>query len=136
MSSSRRSAFPKWELAGYHHGYVDVEDCDAVISGINAADADLLLVGMGNPKQELWIHENRKRLNVQVCMGVGGLFDYWAGDLTRAPAWMRRLGIEWIHLMLRQPRKLHRYLVGGPQFLLRVALRGPGRSSRTRRRRD
>ena len=60
-----RLRFPEWELKGFHHGYVDVDACEDVISRINAADADLLLVGMGNPKQEIWIHENLKRLNVR-----------------------------------------------------------------------
>ena len=117
--------FPGWRVVGHHHGYVPVVGCGDVIDRIDASGADLLLVGMGNPKQETWIHENAGRLGrVRLCMAVGGLFDYWAGDLDRAPAWMRSLGIEWLHLMLRQPRKVHRYLVGGPQYLLRVARSG------------
>jgi N-acetylglucosaminyldiphosphoundecaprenol N-acetyl-beta-D-mannosaminyltransferase len=116
-----RRRFPDWELRGYHHGYLGDDATEDVISRINAAGVDLLLVGMGNPRQELWIHENAKRLDVRVCVGVGGLFDYWAGDLDRAPVWMRRAGIEWIHLMLRQPRKLRRYLIEGPRFLWRAA---------------
>ncbi len=119
-----RSRFPAWRLVGHHHGYVPLDDCDDVIDEINRSGADLLLVGMGNPKQEIWIHRNRQRLRVKLCMGVGGLFDYWAGDLDRAPEWMRRAGLEWLHLMLRQPRKVGRYLIGGPLFLLRVALQG------------
>ena len=116
-----RRRFPAWQLAGYHHGYVPVEGCDDVVARINASGAELLLVGMGNPKQEIWIHENARRLEVKVCMGVGGLFDYWAGNLDRAPVWIRRAGIEWLHLMLRQPHKTARYLIGGPLFMLRVA---------------
>jgi N-acetylglucosaminyldiphosphoundecaprenol N-acetyl-beta-D-mannosaminyltransferase len=119
-----RQLFPAWDFVGSHHGYVEPDACDDVIARINAAKPDLLLVGMGNPRQELWIHENYKRLDVAMCCGVGGLFDYWGGGLRRAPAWMRSAGVEWLHLMVRQPRKLRRYLVGGPQFLIRVARSG------------
>jgi N-acetylglucosaminyldiphosphoundecaprenol N-acetyl-beta-D-mannosaminyltransferase len=130
-AEAARSLFPDWELAGFHHGYLDAEASSRALDRIARAGPDLLLVGMGNPLQELWIDEHRKRLEVPLCIGVGGLFDYWAGDLDRAPAWMRRLGIEWLHLMWRQPRKVRRYLVGGPFFLARVL----GRDRFARRRR-
>jgi N-acetylglucosaminyldiphosphoundecaprenol N-acetyl-beta-D-mannosaminyltransferase len=116
-----RAAFPGWQLVGHHHGYVDVDDCAPVVEKINASRPHLLLVGMGNPKQERWIRAQRAHLSVPLCMGVGGLFDYWAGDLERAPAWMRGLGIEWLHLLLAQPRKFRRYVLGNPLFLLRLA---------------
>jgi len=113
--------FPGWTLAGYHHGYLNgEEEHAAVVSEINDARPHLLLVGMGNPIQEYWIAANRRRLMVPVCMGIGGLFDYWSGDLTRAPSWVRRLGHEWVHLLLRQPRKFQRYVAGNPKFLARV----------------
>lgn len=115
-----RTAFPGWQLAGHHHGYVPVEGCEAVVEKINACRPHLLLVGMGNPKQELWIRAQRERLAVPLCMGIGGLFDYWAGDLERAPAWLRGLGFEWLHLLLAQPRKFRRYVLGNPLFLLRL----------------
>ena len=64
---------------------------------------------------------HRDRLRVPVCMGVGGLFDYWAGTLQRAPVWLRALGHEWFWLLLHQPRsKARRYLIGNPLFLVRV----------------
>jgi N-acetylglucosaminyldiphosphoundecaprenol N-acetyl-beta-D-mannosaminyltransferase len=53
-------------------------------------------------------------------MGIGGLFDYWSGDLVRAPRWMRAVGYEWLHLLLRQPHKTRRYLIGNPLFLWRA----------------
>ncbi len=116
-----RRAFPGWQLVGHHHGYVEIDDSDAVVEKINASRPHLLLVGMGNPKQELWIHAQRERLAVPLCMGIGGLLDYWAGDLVRAPAWLRRLGFEWLHLLLAQPRKFRRYVFGNPLFLVRLA---------------
>jgi len=115
-----RAAFPGWRQAGYHHGYLGDGDPAAVIERINASGANMLLVGMGNPKQEQWIARHLAQLRVPLCMGTGGLFDYWGGDLIRAPAWVRRLGCEWLHLLLKQPHKARRYLLGNPLFLLRV----------------
>jgi N-acetylglucosaminyldiphosphoundecaprenol N-acetyl-beta-D-mannosaminyltransferase len=119
-AATARERFAGWELAGYHHGYVQGEAGQAVVEQINAAQADLLLVGMGNPLQERWIHGHRSRLRVPLAIGVGGLFDYWAGSLVRAPKWVRRFGSEWVHLMLRQPHKWRRYLLGNPTFLYRI----------------
>jgi N-acetylglucosaminyldiphosphoundecaprenol N-acetyl-beta-D-mannosaminyltransferase len=114
--------FPDCRLAGFHHGYVDGASTDEVIEAINRSHADLLLVGMGNPLQEQWLARHRSRLQVPLCISVGGLFAYWAGTLDRAPAWMRRHGIEWLHILRRQPWKLQRYLLGNPLFLLRMLL--------------
>jgi N-acetylglucosaminyldiphosphoundecaprenol N-acetyl-beta-D-mannosaminyltransferase len=115
-----RDHFDGFELAGRHHGYLDDAASARVVDAINAAAPDVLLVGMGNPIQERWIASWRDRLRVPVALAIGGLFAYWSGDLDRAPVWVRRLGFEWVHLLLRQPRKAGRYLVGNPLFLLRV----------------
>lgn len=116
-----RRLHPGWKLAGFHHGYVwNTQATEEVIDQINRARPHLLLVGMGNPLQEQWIHQNRHRLTVPVAIGVGGLFDHWAGNLTRAPAWVRRHGLEWAQLLLQQPHKWRRYLVGNPLFVARV----------------
>lgn len=109
-----------WDLAGFHHGCIAAEDADQVIEEINAAQPDLLLVGMGNPRQEYWIHRHQAQLRVPVCVGVGGLFDHWAGDLKRAPVWVRRRGFEWLQILVQQPHKWRRYVVGNPKFLLRA----------------
>ncbi len=113
--------FPGWKQAGHHHGYMSEDSVAATIEAINAARPDLLLVGMGNPIQEKWIARYASQLKVPVCMGIGGLFDYWAGNVSRAPAWLRRMGHEWIWRLFQQPRlKAHRYLMGNPAFLWRV----------------
>ncbi len=115
-----REQFPGWEQAGYHHGYLSDADAPRIIDLINGSGAHVLLVGMGNPKQERWIARHLPSLTVPVCMGTGGLFDYWSGDLDRAPRWMRAVGYEWLHLLIRQPHKAGRYLIGNPKFLLRI----------------
>ena len=114
------ATFPGWNLAGYHHGYADQAQTPGLLEQINSAQPHLLLVGMGNPLQEEWIDQHQGQLRVPVCVGVGGLFDHWAGNIERAPAWVRRQGFEWFHLMLQQPHKWRRYLLGNPKFLLRI----------------
>ena len=118
--------FPGWQLAGFHHGYFAAQNTADVIAQVNAARPDLLLVGMGNPLQEHWIHRHRHLLEVPVAIGVGGLFGYWSGDLQRAPAWVRRAGIEWVRILLGQPHKWRRYLLGNPLFLYRMLRDLPG----------
>ncbi len=114
--------FPGLCIVGYHHGHYDHDQHDGVLERINAARPEVLLVGMGNPIQECWIHDNRPRLTkVRLAVGVGGLFDHWGGVLKRAPRWVRRNGFEWAQLMLQQPHKWRRYLVGNPKFLVRCA---------------
>jgi N-acetylglucosaminyldiphosphoundecaprenol N-acetyl-beta-D-mannosaminyltransferase len=117
---SVRGLFPGWTLVGSHHGYLDPAASEAVVADINDRKPDLLLVGMGSPAQEKWILNNAGKLRIPLCMAIGGLMAYWAGELTRAPAWLRRSGFEWVHLMIRQPRKLSRYLLGNPAFVCRV----------------
>ncbi len=117
-----RRNFPGWKQVGFHHGYLtDERTTAAAIEHVNAARPDVLLVGMGNPVQEEWIRRNLDRLDVPVCLGIGGLFDYWAGNVSRAPEWLRRLGHEWVWRLFQQPRlKARRYLIGNPLFLARV----------------
>jgi N-acetylglucosaminyldiphosphoundecaprenol N-acetyl-beta-D-mannosaminyltransferase len=112
--------FPGWDLAGFHDGFVDPQRTEQLLQQINASHPDLLLVGMGNPLQECWIHQYRSRLQVPVVMGVGGLFGYWSGDLQRAPSWVRRAGMEWLRILIGQPHKWRRYLLGNPLFLYRM----------------
>lgn len=117
-----RKTFPGWNLLGCHHGYLGDEAVSAAaIEKINAAKPDLLLVGMGNPIQEQWIHRHAPELRALVCIGVGGLFDFWAGNVSRSPRWLRQVGHEWLWRLFQQPvKKARRYLIGNPLFLLRV----------------
>jgi N-acetylglucosaminyldiphosphoundecaprenol N-acetyl-beta-D-mannosaminyltransferase len=107
-------------IVGNHHGYLDADDGPRVLDVINARRPDLVLVAMGNPLQERWIHRHARDLRVPLAIGVGGLFDHWAGHLRRAPVWVRRWGIEWMQLLLQQPHKWRRYLLGNPRFVMRA----------------
>lgn len=82
-------------------------DNETILADIERAQPDILLVAFGNPKQEKWIHMHRERLqNVPVCIGVGGTFDFLAGNTARAPHWMQVSGLEWLHRLLHEPRRL------------------------------
>jgi len=100
---------------------------DEAIERINAADPDCLWLGVSTPKQDIWLFENRARINAPVVLAVGAAFDFLSGSRTRAPRWMQRLGLEWFFRLIAEPRRLwRRYTVVNLQFIglvLREALR-------------
>jgi len=97
------------------------EEDQAVIAAIQAADVDLLLVGIGCPKQERWMAAHRTDLDC-VMLGVGAAFDLLAGNTREAPRWMQRSGLEWVHRLAQDPRRLwRRYARNNPRFLLLLA---------------
>jgi len=94
-----------------------------MIDQINRSNADVLWVALGCPKQELWIYENRDLLNVPIIIGVGQVFDIYAGRVRQAPRWARDNGLEWAFRLISNPRRLwRRYVIYNPQFLYNVAL--------------
>ncbi len=106
------------KIAGRSNGYWLDADEEVLISQINSSGATILLVGLGVPKQEVWIARNRNKLTVPVIMGVGGLFDYYSGRIPRAPVWMRAIGCEWVWRLAQEPRRLAaRYLIGNIVFM-------------------
>jgi N-acetylglucosaminyldiphosphoundecaprenol N-acetyl-beta-D-mannosaminyltransferase len=89
----------------------DPAENDAILARIAAARCDVLVVGLGAPKQELWVAANRERIVAPVALCVGATIDFLAGEKARAPVWMRRVGIEWMHRLASEPRRLaRRYL--------------------------
>ncbi len=115
--------FPGLQIAGTYAGSPAAEEEDAIVERVNASKADILFVAYGAPKQDKWIARNLPRLNVTVAMGVGGSFDFIAGVALRAPVWMRRAGIEWLHRLYHQPWRWRRML-RLPLFVLAVLRRG------------
>lgn len=113
--------FPGWEQVGFHSGYLTPETTQRILDEIRAKRPDMLLVGMGQPMQEQFLFDHRDTLSVPLCIGVGGLFDHWGGNLRRAAPWVRQIGFEWLQLLMQQPRKARRYLIGNPKFLGRIA---------------
>jgi len=122
--------FPGWRLVGHHQGYLDSITSDQIIANINLTSPHLLLVGMGSPTQEQWIHKAQERLRVPLCVAVGGLFNYWTGNLRRAPLFLRCLGLEWTWILFNQPWKWKRYLIGNWQYLFRIGYEHYLKSSR------
>jgi exopolysaccharide biosynthesis WecB/TagA/CpsF family protein len=113
--------FPTAKVAGSRHGYFSNDELPAVIEQINASAADVVLVAMGAPRQEHWIETNRSALNANLLIGVGGLFDFYSGSVSRAPLWLRKLSLEWVWRLMMQPTdKAKRYLIGNPTFLIRA----------------
>ena len=102
------SANPGLEVVGAYAGSPRAEDTDDAIARVRAAAPDLLLVAYGVPAEERWIAQNRDRLGVPVMIGVGGAFDFVAGVARRAPVWMRRVGLEWLHRLLQEPWRWRR----------------------------
>ena len=100
----------------------DTDDI-AICARIRAADPDLLFVGFGNPKQEIWYARNKHQLTAGAILGIGGTFNFITGRVSRAPAWMQKSGLEWIHRLASEPGRLwKRYTVGLFKFSL-MALR-------------
>jgi N-acetylglucosaminyldiphosphoundecaprenol N-acetyl-beta-D-mannosaminyltransferase len=95
----------------------------AIVERINAARPDILWVALGMPKQDIWIHDRLKSLNVPVAIGVGAAVAFVAGTVSRCPEWMGRAGLEWLYRFLKEPRKLwRRDLFDGPHFLFHAGM--------------
>lgn len=116
-----RADMPSLQIAGTAHGFHDPVDDGTVADSVARSGADLLLVGMGQPRQEQWLHENLRRTGARVGVAVGAFLDFSAGEVPRAPAWMNRHGVEWVWRLAHEPRRLaRRYLVGNPEFMARA----------------
>lgn len=91
----------------------------AMVEAVNAADPDLLWVGMTAPKQEKWAFAHWDALDIHChCGTIGAVFDFYAGTVRRAPLWMQRAGLEWLYRLLREPRRMwRRYIPGNLRFL-------------------
>ena len=106
-------------IVGTRNGFFSVDDEPAIIDAINNSGAEILLVGLGVPKQEKWIFNNLDKLKVPVSIGVGGTFDVLAGKVKRAPRWMQRAKLEWLFRALLQPSRAGR-LIALPKFVYNV----------------
>jgi N-acetylglucosaminyldiphosphoundecaprenol N-acetyl-beta-D-mannosaminyltransferase len=120
LESRLRAAFPALRLSMESPPFrtLSSDEDAAAVGRINASGAGIVFVGLGCPKQERWMAEHRGRVNA-VMIGVGAAFDFHAGTVTRAPAWMRDNGLEWLHRLASEPRRLwRRYLVTNTLFIL------------------
>lgn len=113
--------YPRVSLSGTRNGYFTPAEEPEVIRQIAASGASLLLVAFGAPRQDKWIHQHLNATGVKVAIGVGGLFDFYSGNIPRAPQWLREMGLEWFYRFWQEPRRMwKRYFVGNAVFLYRV----------------
>ncbi len=115
-----QNKYPGLIIAGTYAGSPTPEENDEIVARINASRADLLFVAYGAPRQDKWIARNRHNLStVRVAMGVGGALDFVTGKSIRAPRWLQRLGLEWLHRLYHEPWRWRRMLAL-PRFVWRV----------------
>lgn len=112
------------QIVGSHsppHRELDDAELDEIAAMINADEPAIVWVGLGSPKQEIWMHKMRPRLLAPVLVGVGAAFDFHAGRVAQAPSWMQKFSLEWLYRVLQEPRRLGaRYLKTLPRFVALV----------------
>jgi N-acetylglucosaminyldiphosphoundecaprenol N-acetyl-beta-D-mannosaminyltransferase len=122
MRSNLETDFPGIEIAGmYSPPFRPLTDDEAVADAemIRSTGADIVWVGLGAPKQELWMHRMHPRLPGTALVGIGAVFDWFAGNVTKAPDWMQQAGLEWLYRLSREPKRLwRRYIYNNPAYLI------------------
>ncbi len=131
------SLYENVNIVGAHHGYLDEKNEVEVIDELYRKKPQVILVGMGNPLQIEFINRylDDPKLQGTIWLAVGGFFSYYAGQLKRAPMWIRKIKLEWLYILIQQPHKTKRYLLGIPLFFIRfmiAALRGQHDSKRNK----
>ena len=114
--------YPHLKIVTYSPPYkteLSEEDSKAIVEAINAADPDLLWIGMTAPKQEKWTYSHWNELNIHCHVGtIGAVFDFFAGTVERAPMWWQCHGLEWLYRLLKEPKRMwRRYIIGNTLFL-------------------
>lgn len=121
LSTKLAERYPGIRIAGTHcPPYRDPSDAEdrRIVETINQAEADIVWVGLGSPKQERWMAEHVGRIDAPVMLGVGAAFDFLNGTIDRAPYWMQRSGLEWLYRLIKEPRRLwRRYILTTPRFI-------------------
>ncbi|MDP3013321.1 MAG: WecB/TagA/CpsF family glycosyltransferase [Candidatus Subteraquimicrobiales bacterium] len=121
-----KELFPGLKIAGtYSPPFkpLSKEEDAGVVNIINKANPDVLWIGLGCPKQQLWMYEHKDKLRIPVMVGVGAAFDFLAGTKLQAPRWIRDNGFEWLFRLVTEPKRLwRRYLVDCPLFVYYVLL--------------
>ncbi len=111
-----KERYPHLHVAGCFAGSPALAENEAIVQRILPTRPDILLVAYGAPRQDKWIARNLERLQIPVCMGVGGSYDFIAGTARRAPRWLQRLELEWLHRLVMQPWRWRRIWNAVPRF--------------------
>ncbi len=115
--------FPNLQIAGLYtppFRSLTTEEDDEVVCQINKAEADIIWVGLGSPKQEFWMQTHLGRLNAPVMVGVGAAFDFLSGNKPQAPLWMQHNGLEWLFRFFNEPKRLWPRYRQYPKFIVLV----------------
>ena len=104
-----RKKYKNINIAGYHHGYIDIENCDYIINDIKSKQPTIIFVAMGSPKQEIFITKYMNELPCKIFMGVGGSFDVISETTKRAPLWIINSNLEWLYRILKEPVRIKRF---------------------------
>jgi N-acetylglucosaminyldiphosphoundecaprenol N-acetyl-beta-D-mannosaminyltransferase len=130
LAQRMRARFPGLVVAGTQSPHVADEAAEEpaeTINAINASGAHVLWVGLGSPKQDLWMARHRSRLETPLLVGVGAAFDFLSGRKQQAPRWAQRGGVEWLFRLGAEPRRLwRRYAIYNPKFAVKLALQLTG----------
>jgi N-acetylglucosaminyldiphosphoundecaprenol N-acetyl-beta-D-mannosaminyltransferase len=124
LKAALSERFPSAVIAGAQsppHRKLTDDEVRTIAAEINTSGASVVWVGIGSPKQELWMQQFRELLDAPVLIGVGAAFDFFAGRVAQAPSWMQRASLEWLYRLLQDPVRLgRRYLATLPRFALLV----------------
>ena len=114
---------PGIKVVGTRNGYFDFDDDNEIVKDIVNKNTDLLIVGMGVPRQELWLTKNKEKLDgVKISVAGGAILDFISENVKRAPKWMRKSGTEWVFRLVQEPVRLFkRYFIGIPKFFYYLA---------------
>ena len=97
------------------------QDTRKMLDAINTFGPEVLFIGMTAPKQEIWAHQNFKKIQAKRVISIGAVFDFYAKTVKRAPKWMIFLGLEWLYRLLKEPKRMwRRYLIGNVKFLVEI----------------
>jgi len=119
------SEFPELDIAGAHsppHTEGKIIEDQVIIDKINIAAPDIIWVGLGSPKQDQWMADNRERLEAPLLIGVGAAFDFVSGSTKQAPLWIQQSGFEWLFRLLNEPGRLWKRYIQYPKFVVLVGL--------------
>ncbi len=119
-STTIRRQFPSAVVVGGHHGFFSIDEIDVVTGAIQRSRPDIVLVGMGSPRQDQVIQHLKPVLPYGILIGVGGVLDLLAGRVRRAPTWMQICGLEWVWRLALQPQRLRRFLRMLPAFAKKI----------------
>jgi N-acetylglucosaminyldiphosphoundecaprenol N-acetyl-beta-D-mannosaminyltransferase len=130
LADTLRQRFPGLKVVGTYSPpfrALTPEEDQAIVERINAANPDVVWVGLGCPKQDIWMAQHRDKLHAPVLIGVGAAFDFLSGQKQQAPHWMQRYSLEWLYRLAHEPRRLwRRYLLYNPYFIFLVLLQIAG----------